>query len=131
MGTFPRIEAGVVLAACWLGVTACKRPHSHDVPDAAATTTPRDEWMEESLPCPINQQDEEAEMPRGACVPGQQSCNIGRECCCGRCAPNVVCECIDGEWGCYHTDFCFAFSCDEGGAPQGETAADGGWSLGR
>jgi len=34
------------------------------------------------------------------------SCEYGKECCCGSCAPHAICECKYGEFQCLATEFC-------------------------
>lgn len=106
----------LLFTGAWFFTSGCSKPHHHheDEPEAGTITAPTDESVVTSIPCPVRD-DEDVELPEGACSPGQQSCRLGRECCCGRCAPNVVCECLEGQWGCYYTDFCAFPSCNEGG----------------
>ena len=60
--------------------------------------------------CPVDIQ------PDGACV-GAVECEIGQECCCGKCYPSMVCNCAGGTWACYSTDACMSPACaDAGGA---------------
>ena len=42
--------------------------------------------------CPVDIQ------PDGACV-GAVECEIGQECCCGKCYPSMVCNCASGPAG--------------------------------
>lgn len=117
------VRLSAVVATCGFGMSGCKKPDPYNPPDTGvATTSPEPDG---GLSCPVDVQDEEAQWPIGQCAPPQQSCEFGQECCCGRCAPSVVCECFDGEWGCYYTDFCFFPSCDEGGTPDPDST-DGG-----
>jgi|SRR5690606_2677362 len=114
---------GVLAATCWLGVTGCKKPEPFVPPDSGLATTSGEVSTQAELPCPVDMQDEAVEWPVGQCAPPQEACEFGQECCCGRCAPSIVCECFEGEWGCYHTDFCFFPFCYDGGVPE---VADGG-----
>jgi hypothetical protein len=113
--------------------------HGHDRPDTGVPTSPDTTSPDTTSPdttCPdatspdttddttvdvvscslIEQQVEEyGDMPSGVCAEEQPTCEIGRECCCGRCAPNVVCDCYEGTWVCYYTDFCLIPFCPDGG----------------
>lgn len=42
----------------------------------------------------------------GAVCSGKVTCDIGNECCCGKCSPSLVCTCQSGNWSCNYTDFC-------------------------
>jgi hypothetical protein len=60
-----------------------------------------------------------------ACNDEAARCDVGEECCCGECSPELVCSCNDGRWDCYYTDFC-AFTENCGGAGgQGGQAGQG------
>lgn len=112
----------LLVMGAWLAVVACSHPpeHHHNQPDTGATITPSEEPVATPIPCPVSEDEEDdVEPPRGACAPEQQSCRFGRECCCGRCAPNLVCECLEGQWACYFTDFCSFPSCSPGGEDAG------------
>ncbi len=39
-------------------------------------------------------------------------CTYGTECCCGECFDSLVCTCMGGTFGCYHTDACLMPSCE-------------------
>lgn len=57
-------------------------------------------------------------MQDGGCLTGQR-CEYGQECCCGECAPSLVCECFGGAWGCHNTDFCLIPGCPQDPPPEG------------
>lgn len=44
------------------------------------------------------------------CASGLE-CDYGQECCCGECHPSIVCNCLNGQWGCYYTDACMIPFC--------------------
>jgi hypothetical protein len=117
---------GSVLAVCGCNYEG----DHHDGPETGATIT--DESTIAIISCQLIEQreEEEGEEPTGACSPEQPSCDLGRECCCGRCRPNMVCECLEGQWSCYHTDFCAFPSCIEAGVdstnPDSGVLVDGG-----
>lgn len=50
--------------------------------------------------------------PNSACA-GVQKCEIGQECCCGKCYPSMVCSCSGGTWACYATDACMMPGCPD------------------
>lgn len=55
------------------------------------------------------------------CAAEGQRCEYGQECCCGQCAPSLVCTCQAGQWGCYYTDFCMIPGCpDVADVPPGD-----------
>jgi|GEM_PF-1557895 len=60
----------------------------------------------------------------GACESGQR-CKYGQECCCGECAPSMVCECFGGAWGCHSTDFCLIPGCPDDTPPEGQCRTEG------
>jgi hypothetical protein len=116
-----------LIAVSSLAICACSghKPHGHhghNRPDTGVPTSPdttsqntTDEtavvscnWIEEQV-------EESGKTPSGACADEQPTCEIGRECCCGSCAPNVVCECYEGTWACYYTDFCLIPFCPDAG----------------
>jgi len=47
---------------------------------------------------------------QGECV-GPLRCEYGQECCCGKCHPSLVSECINGMWASMFTDACEIQSC--------------------
>ncbi len=59
----------------------------------------------------------------GTCNADGAHCEYGQECCCGSCAPAVVCNCSGGQWGCFYTDYCLIPSCCPAG--QAYTEAQG------
>ena len=116
---------GIVVVSL-LGMNACwgykpHKPHHHDRPDTGIPTGPDSCTSDTTdtvdvVSCQqIEELMAEGEFPSGACAADQPACEEGEECCCGACAPNVICECYDGTWGCYFTDFCLRGSCGEGG----------------
>lgn len=119
---------GVVVLS-WLGACACigHKPHPHhNKPDTGGTSpSTSEETTVPPVSCDLIEQqyEEYGELPQGECSLEQPECSIGIECCCGRCAPNIVCECYEGSWGCYFTDFCMFPFCREGGLP------DAGWRF--
>lgn len=117
---------GIVTAVSLLGMNACwgAKPHHHphdDRPDTGIPTGPDSYTSDttdtvEVVSCQqIEELIAEGDYPSGPCAEDQPTCEEGIECCCGACAPNVVCQCYDGTWGCYFTDFCLRGSCPEGG----------------
>lgn len=62
--------------------------------------------------------------PGGLCTNEGQSCSIGEECCCGECAPSLVCDCYSGTWSCYYTDFCLRPGCDDPDVVDAQDAVD-------
>jgi hypothetical protein len=124
--------ARCLVAGSWLTLSACGHGHSHhhhhDKPDTGTPSTTTEEPIVAPISCRVieRQEEEEGILPRGACSPAQELCELGRECCCDRCAPNVVCQCSEGQWLCYYTDFCAIPFCPDGGL-----GPDGGWLLGR
>jgi hypothetical protein len=113
--------ARCLVSGSWLTLSACGHGHSHhhhhDKPDTGAPSTTTEEPMVAPISCREIERlkEEEGELPKGACAPEQPTCEIGEECCCGICAPNVICECYDGQWSCAFTDYCLFAEC-EGGA---------------
>lgn len=109
------IAAGVFVAASMIALCGCShKGHHQGGPDPEGTVS------DEPTVAPISCEEvaalrEEGLWPEGACSPEQPKCGIGRECCCGRCDYNFVCQCSKGEWGCYFTDFCAFPYCPEGG----------------
>lgn len=116
-----------IVAVSLLGMNACwghkpHRPHHHDRPDGSVPKGPDSCSSDTSDTVDVVScqqiEDlylEEGALPSGACAEGQPGCDVGLECCCGACAPNLVCQCSEGTWGCYFTDFCMRGSCGEGG----------------
>ena len=52
-----------------------------------------------------------AAQPGGKCSADGEKCEIGQECCCGKCHPSMVCSCAGGTWVCYYTDACMMPGC--------------------
>lgn len=52
-----------------------------------------------------------AAQPGGKCASDGEKCEIGQECCCGKCHPSMVCSCAGGTWACYYTDACMIPGC--------------------
>ena len=48
------------------------------------------------------------------------TCEYGQECCCDECHPSIVCDCMNGGWGCYYTDACMIPGCPEEPPPPGQ-----------
>jgi len=44
---------------------------------------------------------------------GDLNCIYGQECCCGDCFDSIVCDCVNGGFGCYYTDACLGPWCEE------------------
>ncbi|HEX6271804.1 MAG TPA: hypothetical protein VFZ53_02135 [Polyangiaceae bacterium] len=61
-----------------------------------------------------------------ACDDENARCSLGKECCCGECAPSLECYCHEGRWSCYYTDFCaFTESCGGAGGASGQAGQAG------
>lgn len=72
--------------------------------------------------CPKNEPE-----PGNSCSSSNLSCKYGEECCCGECSHSFQCDCEDGEWMCFYTDFCFREPCGSKGmmCSSGEYCVDG------
>lgn len=72
----------------------------------------------------------EEPMLQGKCI-APLRCEYGQECCCGQCFPSLVCNCLDGTWGCYATDACMIPGCPDAleDLPPSDVAEDPGPDL--
>jgi len=110
---------------CQQGLWTCVSPSClADVPDRPPTDT-----AEEDLPVDLpdhpglpDPAPDPGDAGPGACPPepvlqgtctGPLQCEYGQECCCGQCHPSLVCNCLEGSWGCYATDACMIPGCPD------------------
>jgi len=63
----------------------------------------------------------------GSSCKANVACSYGKECCCGKCSPSMVCKCGGGQWACAYTDFCLGARklCPDAGDAKVTDA--GGW----
>ena len=82
--------------------------------DAANDTGSPGDALDVSAQCPTAMP-----QPNAACTTPSVTCNFGQECCCGKCYPSLVCQCIGQTWACYATDACMI---GPGGCPDASDA---------